>query len=55
MISKELLDILCCPACRGELIHDPGRNELACRACGRLYRVEEEIPVLVVGEEKKKS
>ena len=55
MIPQELLDILRCPACRGELTHDPGANTLTCRTCKGIYRVEEGIPVMVVGDEKKKS
>jgi uncharacterized protein YbaR (Trm112 family) len=54
MISKELLEFLCCPACRGELDGDPARNTLICRACGRSYRVEGKIPVMIVEEEPKK-
>lgn len=52
MISKELLDILRCPACRGELAHNPATETLTCRACGRIYRVEEGIPVMIVDEKK---
>ena len=55
MISKELLGILCCPACHGDLVHDPGAGTLICRACGRAYRVEEDVPFMVPDEERKKS
>jgi uncharacterized protein YbaR (Trm112 family) len=54
VISKELLDILRCPACRGELIEDPRANTLTCRSCGRVYDIEGEIPVMVVADEKRK-
>ena len=55
MISKELLELLCCPACHGELDNDPARNILVCRACGRSYRIEGEIPVMLVEEANKKA
>jgi uncharacterized protein YbaR (Trm112 family) len=55
MIPKEVLEFLCCPACRGELDGDPARNMLTCRACGRSYRVEGKIPVMLVEEEPTKT
>jgi SAM-dependent methyltransferase len=43
------LEILCCPACRGEL--DLGAEEIACRACGRRYPVTDGIPQLFAPNE----
>ncbi|BDU75396.1 Trm112 family protein [Mesoterricola sediminis] len=51
MIDTRLMDILCCPAvdggrpCRGELREAPGG--LLCADCGRLYPVEDGIPVML--------
>jgi len=45
------MDIICCPAvdgeraCHGALREAPGG--LLCEACGRLYPVEDGIPVLL--------
>lgn len=51
-LDPRLLELLCCPAddeagarCGGELEDRP--DGLRCRACGRLYPVEEGIPVLL--------
>ena len=49
---RELLDILRCPDCRGELVHDPKESTLKCKACGHVYRVEDDIPVMILDEKK---
>ncbi|MGI8697260.1 MAG: Trm112 family protein [Mycobacteriales bacterium] len=49
-IDPTLLDILACPACRGELRADDAREQLACVDCGRRYPVRDDIPVLLVDE-----
>lgn len=51
MLDPRLLEILCCPAqeggedCHGDLEERPGG--LFCLKCGRLYPVEDGIPVLL--------
>jgi uncharacterized protein YbaR (Trm112 family) len=51
MLDPRLLDILCCPAqegpepCHGDLEERP--DGLLCLKCGRLYPVEDGIPVLL--------
>jgi uncharacterized protein YbaR (Trm112 family) len=51
-LDPELLAILCCPAvedgtaCHGELVEQA--EGLRCLKCGRLYPVEEGIPVLLI-------
>lgn len=47
-IDPELLKILVCPACHGEL--EPRTDELRCVGCGRYYPVTDGIPVLLVDE-----
>lgn len=51
-MRKELLEILCCPACRGDLRLD-GDGEsgtLACTACGAVYPIVRSIPRFVPAE-----
>ncbi|MBC7189471.1 Trm112 family protein, partial [Candidatus Aerophobetes bacterium] len=45
-LKKELLDILVCPKCKGELDYRYGkeREALICRRCSLLYPVEDGIP-----------
>ena len=51
-ISQELLDILICPACRGELELKHDGSGLKCLACKRVYPIREDIPVMLVDEAK---
>ena len=51
MLKKELLDILCCPACRSDLKYDPPKETLTCVSCGHVYRVKDDIPVMLVDDE----
>jgi uncharacterized protein len=47
-ISDDLLDILACPACK-----TPVRLEgekLACDNCGRRYRIDDGIPIMLIDE-----
>jgi uncharacterized protein YbaR (Trm112 family) len=52
MINKELLDILACPKCKGELEYRPsddGKNgELVCHQCRLRYMIVDEIPNLII-------
>jgi len=52
VLSKELLDILVCPACRQELAYDPTRQTLKCSGCRRVYPIEDDIPILLVDRAK---
>lgn len=50
MVSQELLDILACPACKTRVVLDG--EFLVCRngECRRRYRVEDDIPIMLVDE-----
>ena len=50
-MQKELLEILACPRCRGQLeaLGEPP-EALCCRACAVVYLVREGIPVMLVDE-----
>ena len=48
-IDPELLEILVCPACHGEL-KPPSEAGLECSGCGRIYPIREGIPVMLVEE-----
>ena len=49
-LNKELLDILACPACKGDLELTPAEDGLICNACALVYPVREEIPVMLKDE-----
>lgn len=49
-IDKELLDILACPACKGEISYDQENQKLICKACKRRYPIRDGIPVMLIDE-----
>lgn len=50
-LSAELLEILVCPQCKGELEHRTEPEEvLVCHACRLVFRVEDDIPVMLIDE-----
>lgn len=53
MIDKELLDILTCPVCKGNIIYDEENQKLVCDKCGRKYPVRDGIPVMLEEEAEK--
>ncbi|GAB6072721.1 Trm112 family protein [Venenivibrio stagnispumantis] len=51
MIDKEILEIIVCPKCKGELEYK--EDCLICRACKLKYKIVEDIPILIVEEAEK--
>ncbi|MBI3302297.1 MAG: Trm112 family protein [Deltaproteobacteria bacterium] len=49
-ISKELLDILVCPKCKGEIELTEKQDGLVCHACKLLYPIKDDIPVMLIDE-----
>ena len=52
-IDKELLDILVCPKCKGEIQLNETKDGLECHACRLLYEIKEDIPIMLIDEAKK--
>ncbi|AXA36561.1 MAG: UPF0434 protein [Candidatus Sumerlaea sp.] len=56
MLSKDFLDILACPKCKGELEYrqtaDGKGDALICRACKLRYEIVDDIPNLLIEEAK---
>jgi len=52
-ISKELLAILVCPKCKGDIRLNEAGNGLICDRCELLYEIKDDIPVMLIGEAKK--
>ena len=52
-LSPDLLAILVCPVCKGELAYDASANTLTCPACRLRYKVVGEIPDMLVDEAEK--
>lgn len=49
-ISQELLNILICPACKGELELKKDNSGLKCLSCKRVYPIRDDIPVMLIDE-----
>lgn len=51
-ISKELLEILVCPFCKGEVQVKPDDKGIKCLKCRRVYPIRDGIPVMLIDEAK---
>lgn len=48
MIDKELIDMLACPDCKGDV--ELKDNKIVCKSCGKKYPVKNGIPVMIIEE-----
>jgi len=55
MISKDLLDILCCPETKAELVLDGETLVSTDKKTRRRYRIENDIPVMLIDESEQLS
>ncbi len=49
-VSKELLDILVCPKCKGDLLLTDKQDGLICGTCKLCYAIKDDIPVMLIDE-----
>jgi uncharacterized protein YbaR (Trm112 family) len=49
-IDQELLSILACPKCKGEVQVTPEQDGLVCRACRLKYLIKDDIPIMLIDE-----
>ena len=50
MTIIELLKIIACPVCKGDLHSDNDVTHLLCSTCGLSFQIKEGIPVLMIDE-----
>ena len=51
-LNQELLDILACPKCKGDIhLNDTG-DGLICDSCKLIYEIRDDIPVMLIDEAK---
>jgi uncharacterized protein YbaR (Trm112 family) len=55
MVSKELLDILCCPETKADLVLDGNTLVSTDKATRRRYRIEDDIPIMLIDEAEQLS
>ncbi|MBF0388890.1 MAG: Trm112 family protein [Desulfamplus sp.] len=51
-ISQQLLDILVCPKCKGEIYLTDKKNGLVCETCSLVYEIRDDIPIMLIEEAK---
>jgi uncharacterized protein YbaR (Trm112 family) len=49
-LAPELKEILACPRCKGELEFREPEHEIRCAACRLAFRIEDDIPVMLLDE-----
>lgn len=49
-LDEDLLEILVCPKCKGELEYRADEDALLCHECRLRYEVEDDIPIMLVDE-----
>jgi len=55
MISKDLLDILCCPETKADLVLDGETLVSTDKDTRRRYRIEDDIPIMLIEESEQLS
>jgi len=49
MLKKELLDILACPKCKGDIEYEKKKNKLVCNKCRLRYGIiDGDIPDMLI-------
>jgi hypothetical protein len=52
-IDQELLEILACPKCKGDIRLAENGDALICDACKLKYAVKDDIPIMLIDEAEK--
>ena len=51
-IHPELLEILACPKCKGEIRLNDNQDGLICDQCRLVYEIRDDIPIMLIEEAK---
>jgi len=49
-INKELLDILACPKCKGNVHLNEKEDGIVCDSCKLMYPIKDDIPIMLIDE-----
>ena len=49
-LDKELLEILVCPKCKGNLELTPKEDGLNCNVCKLKYPIQDDIPIMLIDQ-----
>jgi len=51
-VSQQLLDILVCPKCKGDIYLNDSQNGLICDQCRLIYEIRDDIPIMLIDKAK---
>lgn len=51
-IDQQLLEILVCPKCKGDIHLSEHQDGLICDACRLMYEIRDDIPIMLIEEAK---
>ena len=49
-VDAQLLEILVCPKCKGDLEYRESESSLVCHTCSLRYAVRDDIPIMLIDE-----
>lgn len=49
-VDQQLLEILVCPKCKGEIEYREAESSLICHECSLRYPVRDDIPIMLIDE-----
>lgn len=49
-VDAQLLEILVCPRCKGDLEYREAESSLICHVCSLRYPVRDDIPIMLIDE-----
>ena len=49
-LDAQLLEILVCPKCKGDLEYREAESSLVCHHCSLKYPVRDDIPIMLIDE-----
>lgn len=49
-INQDLLDILACPKCKGDIYLTEKKDGLICEKCQLMYPIKDDIPIMLIDE-----
>jgi len=53
MLKEELLKILACPSCKGDLNYKKEENQLVCQKCRLKFKIQDDIPIMLLDQAEK--
>jgi hypothetical protein len=51
-LNKDLLEILACPQCKGDIRLNAAEDGLICERCRLVYEIRDGIPIMLIDEAK---